>query len=127
VLSPVLCSRRRALWLDFSAVVDSAEADGSLDEAAAADLRRLAYSGAACLADIYAAGAAPGRENDRVAFLARARRALEAAAAAATASQEASLRGAAERAAVQAAAQAAAMSPPQPPAPAPAAAAIAAA
>ena len=73
------CSRRRALFLDFSAVVDAAQADGALSGDAAVELRRLAYAFMGCLADIYAVGAGPGRETDRAAFLARARRALQAA------------------------------------------------
>ncbi len=77
--------RRRALWSDFSSVVDAAAADGSLSEHEASELRRLAYAGAPCLTAVYAAqGGAPppgvaGEARD--AFLACARRALEAAAA----------------------------------------------
>lgn len=106
--------------MDFTAVVNAAEADGALAPEAAAELRRLAYSGAACLADIYAAGSGKG-EPDRAAFLARARRALEAAAAAAAvATEQQQQNGAVERAAVQAAVQAAQATSPQQPAPAPA-------
>ena len=115
------------MWADFCAVVDAAQADGELSRDAAAELRRLAYAFMAVLADIYAAGA--GREAGRGAFLARARRALDAATAAAA---EAMRSGVTQYAAVQAAAAAAvaaAMSPqqPQPPARQQAAAAVAAA
>ena len=120
-------SRRRALWLDFSAVVDAAQADGGLSGDAAGELRRLAYAFMGCLGDIYAAGA--GGEADRSAFLARARRALVAAA---NAAAFLGGRGYAESFVMQTALQAAkvaaeATPQPLPPQPQPAAAAVAAA
>ncbi len=81
--SPLPRSRRKALWQDFADVVDAAAAEGALAPAEAAELRRLAYAGAGVLAEVYGGGAGPAAEpSERAAFLARARRALEAAAAA---------------------------------------------
>ena len=99
-------------------MVDAAQADGGLNGDAAGELRRLAYAFMGCLGDIYAAGAGPGCEADRTAFLARAQRALGAAAdAAAVLVGRGYAESVAMQAALQAAAKVAAEAPqPQPPA-----------